>query len=175
MTHQVRGVLFGVVVTFVLILSLARPVRAENAPEEARVNGKYSNLLQVLYCPSDRAQYGEFRDYGHWGGGQWCGKRAKAGYWVWVAPNWYIWSDKGQSMPNVPNFGLGRDQDVPERASVNGKYNELLQVLNCPSDRAQYGEFNDYGYWGGGAWCGKKGKAGFWVWVAPNWYIWKTK
>ncbi|MCE1226645.1 MAG: hypothetical protein LWW87_09195 [Geobacteraceae bacterium] len=47
--------------------------------------------------------------------------------------------------------------------------------MNCPKDGSSYGNFRDYGYWGGGAWCGKQGKAGYWVWVAPNWYIWKNK
>lgn len=68
-----------------------------------------------------------------------------------------------------------RAEDVPEEASVNGNYSSLIQVLNCPSDRGQYGEFRDYGYWGGGPWCGKQGKAGHWVWVAPKWYVWKNK
>jgi len=56
--------------------------------------------------------------------------------------------------------------------SVNGKYSGLLQTLNCPSDKNQYGTYMDEGYWGGGAWCGQQGKAGYWVWVAPNWYVW---
>ncbi len=60
-------------------------------------------------------------------------------------------------------------------ASANGKYHNLLQKLACPSDRAKYGKYRDYGYWGGGPWCGQTGKAGYWVWVAPNWYIWGTK
>ena len=175
MMHQSRSLCISVVATFVLFFCLSQPVRSEDAPEEANVNGKYSNLIQVLYCPSDRGQYGEFRDYGHWGGGAWCGKRGKSGYWVWVSPNWYIWSDKGQRVPKPPILGSDREQNVPDRASVDGKYFELLQVLKCPSDRGQYGEFNDYGYWGGGSWCGKQGRAGYWVWVAPNWYIWKRK
>ncbi|MCP4265077.1 MAG: PASTA domain-containing protein [Candidatus Brocadiaceae bacterium] len=60
-------------------------------------------------------------------------------------------------------------------ASVNGKYSELIQKLTCPKDKATYGNFNDWGYWGGGTWCGQQGKAGYWVWVSPTWYVWKNK
>ena len=161
MKYQARSWFVGVLFVFALIISLSQPVRAENPPEEASVNGKYYNLKQVLSCPSDISQYGIFKDYGKWNGGPWCGQQGESGYWVWVAPNWYVWSDK-------------RSQ-IPAMASLNGKYTNLIQVLNCPSDRGQYGEFNDYGFWDGGSWCGQQGKAGYWVWVAPNWYIWEMK
>ncbi len=150
---------------FVLGLFLASLAIADEAPPAASVNGKYSGLIQVMNCPKDRGTYGEFRDYGHWGGGAWCGQTGKAGYWVWVAPNWYIWSTKGQKPA----------ANIPAASSVGGKYSNLVQVLNCPKDRGSYGEFRDYGHWGGGAWCGQTGKAGYWVWVAPNWYIWANK
>jgi len=159
MAHQAKSWFIGVFLVVALVISVARPACSEDIPEEASVNGKYSNMIQILNCPSDSGQYGEFKDYGYWGGGAWCGDQGKPGYWVWVAPNWYVWADKGRQ--------------IPARASVNGKYSKLIQTLHCPSDRGQYGEFRDYGYWGGDAWCGKQGKAGYWVWVAPNWYVWQ--
>lgn len=55
------------------------------------------------------------------------------------------------------------------------KYRNLLQTLHCPRDRGRYGEFTDYGYWRGGAWCGQRGEAGYWVWEYPNWYVWAEK
>jgi hypothetical protein len=67
---------------------------ADQIPAYASVDSKYSNLIQVLHCPKDKATYGEFKDYGHWEGGTWCGQTGKAGYWVWVAPNWYVWKNK---------------------------------------------------------------------------------
>jgi hypothetical protein len=161
MAHLAKSWFIGIFLVVALVTSLTRPARSEDIPEEASVNGKYTNVIQILNCPSDQGQYGEFKDYGYWGGGDWCGDQGKAGYWVWVAPNWYVWADKGEQ--------------IPARASVHGKYSKLTQILKCPSDRAQYGEFRDYGYWGGGDWCGKQGKAGYWVWVAPNWYVWKHK
>ncbi len=63
----------------------------EKAREKASVKGKYSNLLQILNCPKDRRSYGNFKDWGYWSGKRWCGKAVRKGYWVWVAPNWYIW------------------------------------------------------------------------------------
>ena len=122
---------------------------------EASAYDSYHNLLQVLTCPQDRSQYGDFYDYGYWGGGAWCGQTGSAGYWVWVAPDWYIWGDM-----------------IPEGASAYNQYYDLQQVLYCPSDADQYGEYSNYGYWGGGAWCGETGVAGYWVWVYPNWYVW---
>ncbi|MEO0769048.1 MAG: hypothetical protein AAFY72_06385 [Cyanobacteria bacterium J06649_4] len=35
-----------------------------------------------------------------------------------------------------------------DEISVEGKYTNLQQVLNCPEDEATYGEAHDYGYWG---------------------------
>lgn len=58
---------------------------------DASVNGKYAQLIQKLYCPADASTYGQFRDYGYWSGGTWCGQRGAAGYWVWVNPTWYVW------------------------------------------------------------------------------------
>ena len=68
--------------------------------------------------------------------------------------------------------GGGNDQ---ARASVGGKYSGLIQRLTCEADRKNYGEFRDWGHWGGGKWCGQQGKAGYWVWVAPTWYVWQYK
>jgi hypothetical protein len=59
-------------------------------------------------------------------------------------------------------------------ASVNGKYSDLIQVVNCPSNRGSYGEFYDWGYWSGTYWCGQSTQPGYWVWANPNWYIWRT-
>lgn len=139
--------------------------QAQTLPARSSANFKYKDLLQVLPCPTDRSAYGEFKDYGYWGGGTWCGQQGAAGHWVWVYPNWYVWSQKNTQTTIPP--------DLQKWATVGGKYSKLLQILHCPSDRSTYGEFKDYGYWGGGAWCGKQGVAGNWVWVYPNWYIWQ--
>lgn len=58
--------------------------------------------------------------------------------------------------------------------SANYKYSGFLQEIICPSDTPKYGEFKDSGYWKGGLWCGKQGKAGYWVWVKPKWCVWES-
>lgn len=67
-----------------------------------------------------------------------------------------------------------KEQGAPT-ASAHGKYADLLQELTCPADAEKYGKFKDYGYWEGGQWCGQMGKAGYWVWLKPTWYVWRTK
>ena len=153
-----RSVFFSIAIALSFLFFSSTRVAAVQVPVAASVNDKYSGLVQVLSCPQDAATYGQFRDYGYWGGGAWCGQSGQAGFWVWVAPNWYVWS-----------------YQVPPSASANGKYSRLIQIMTCPNDQAKYGQFTDYGYWGGGAWCGQVGKAGFWVWNAPNWYVWQNR
>lgn len=62
-----------------------------------------------------------------------------------------------------------------EKSSAYGRYQQLRQVMHCPQDQHQYGQYHDYGYWAGGSWCGQQGQAGYWVWSAPDWYIWQHK
>lgn len=154
---------FWSVCIVLLLLGFSVSVSALDIPQRASVGGKYSDLKQILKCQKDSKQYGRFKEYGYWGGGSWCGKHGQAGYWVWVAPNWYIWAKKG------------RKPEIPAQASVYGKYSGIKQILNCKPDRSKYGNFKDYGYWEGGSWCGKRGKAGYWVYHFPNWYIWRKK
>jgi len=73
----------------------------DNQSQANSVNGKYQNLLQTMFCPQDKAQYGEFSDYGYWAGGAWCGQMGQAGYWVWKYPNWYVWAKKAQLSDKV--------------------------------------------------------------------------
>lgn len=66
------------------------------------------------------------------------------------------------------------NQELESRASVDGKYQDLIQEVNCPKDANIYGEFYDYGYWSGTKWCNQNTKPGYWVWVKPVWYIWNS-
>lgn len=59
-------------------------------------------------------------------------------------------------------------------ASVNGKYEALLAIFTVPQDAARWGAYHDYGWWPGGTWAGVSGfPPGYWVYVAPTWYIWQ--
>ena len=75
-----------------------------------------------------------------------------------------------------PNATAGVSASTPVQATVGGKYSGLIMVLNCPADQNKYGNFNDWGYWNGasGTWCNQPAKAGHWVYVAPNWYVWQN-
>jgi hypothetical protein len=60
-----------------------------------------------------------------------------------------------------------------ERASVNGKYADLLGTFQIPEDVEQYGTWHDYGFWEGRSYKGINDlPRGYWVYVAPTWYIW---
>jgi hypothetical protein len=62
--------------------------------DRASVHGKYSSLVTTIHVPDDQAEYGDFRDWGYWGGGTYKGNPdAPAGYWVYLAPYWYIWAN----------------------------------------------------------------------------------
>lgn len=68
------------------------PKPVDAALEKAAVGGKYSKLLRKIEVPDDVTNYGKFCDYGHYTGTSWAGyDNLPAGYWVYVAPHWYIW------------------------------------------------------------------------------------
>src|SRR5512138_3817995 len=70
---------------------------------------------------------------------------------------------------------LPADPDLLARASAGGKYSDLVATIEVPEDAKTYGAAHDYGAWGGGPYAGiPDTPAGFWVWVAPRWYVWKT-
>lgn len=154
----------------IIILLMMGLNPAAQAADITSANGKYSGLVQQLLCPTDSVKYGDFKDFGYWSGGNWCGQKGKAGYWVWVNPTWYVWASNELADAGSVNSA----KSANSANSVNGKYSGLVQTINCPKDTAKYGSFTDYGYWGGGTWCGRKGKAGYWVWSAPNWYVWSN-
>lgn len=74
--------------------------RRPAAPPEpdSTVNGKYKSLLRRLNVPEDAQKYGQFSDYGFdqtktYGGAE----NLPEGYWVYVAPYWYIWGESTQA------------------------------------------------------------------------------
>ena len=60
------------------------------------------------------------------------------------------------------------------RASVGGKYRELLKKVAAPGDWMSYGAFCDWGFWTGTSYAGVNDlPPGHWVYVYPDWYVWK--
>lgn len=143
------------VAAVLVLLFLSGSAVAQPVPDDD--GGRFHTLRATIHCPQDEATYGARSVYGYWGGGPWCGQNGPEGHWVYAAPNWYVWA--GQRAPN---------------ANAGGRYDGLLATLNCPSDRGQYGSFHDFGYWGGGDWCGDRGPAGYWVYSYPDWHVWET-
>ncbi|MBM83201.1 MAG: hypothetical protein CMJ78_21785 [Planctomycetaceae bacterium] len=67
-------------------------------------------------------------------------------------------------------------QEAQMRAETGGKYAQLLKTVSSPSDWQTYGQFNDYGFWGGKTYAGQSNlPEGYWVYVYPNWYIFKDQ
>ena len=141
----------------ILMFCLVFLVGAEARGNSSTAYGKYSGLKQKMKCSQDKKTYGTFKDSGYWKGGAWCGERGKAGYWVYAYPYWYVWRSK------------------VDKTSAYGKYRGLKQKMKCSQDRTKYGNYKDSGYWKGGPWCGERGKAGYWVYAYPNWYVWRYR
>jgi secreted protein with Ig-like and vWFA domain/anti-sigma-K factor RskA len=63
--------------------------------------------------------------------------------------------------------------EARQRATVEGKYEELLDKFEARDDAERYGEFHDYGWSADKSHAGRSGlPAGYWVYVYPDWYIW---
>ena len=72
----------------------------------------------------------------------------------------------------APVQPLTREQ-AEAKASVNGRYKNLLRIIEAPEDSAAYGSFSDFGRWEGTSYRGLDNlPQGYWVYVAPYWFIW---
>lgn len=61
------------------------------------------------------------------------------------------------------------------QAFSKGTYQEPLLSFDCPQDQQQYGQSYQGDYEAATHYCGKTQPAGYWVWVAPDWYLWRQK
>jgi Ca-activated chloride channel family protein len=76
-----------------------------------------------------------------------------------------------ETLPASPQ-PLTREQ-AEAKASLNGKYKNLLRIIDAPDDSSAYGDFSDFGRWEGTSYRGQNNlPQGYWVYVAPHWYIW---
>ncbi|MBI3864245.1 MAG: von Willebrand factor type A domain-containing protein [Planctomycetia bacterium] len=58
-------------------------------------------------------------------------------------------------------------------ASVDGKYKNLLRIVEAPADMSTYSATHDFGRWEGTTYSGQSNlPKGYWVYIYPNWYIW---
>ena len=85
----------------------------EQSLKRAAVNGKYRMLLAQIKVENDRAEYGDFRDLGLRDRKEYDQhKDLPKGYWVYVAPYWYIWRDL--TSMNRPKRPWGPEQATGE-------------------------------------------------------------
>lgn len=67
-------------------------------------------------------------------------------------------------------------KDALKKASVDGKYSNLLHIIESKDDFQTYQQFSDYGFWSGKSYAGHQNlQPGYWVYAFPNWYVWKKK
>ncbi len=63
---------------------------------------------------------------------------------------------------------------TPPTPAVRSRYRTLLRKIGAPDDQATFGDFYDYGYWAGTSYKGQNElPPGYWVYLAPNWYIFR--
>jgi hypothetical protein len=133
------------------------------------IDGKYRTILKTIYSPKDKAKFGEIYEWGYRDATSYGGTYViPKGYWVYAHPYWYIWDKKGKKERKE------KTTTDEKRASVDGKYRNLLKTLSVPRDRDGYGEFFEFGYANDKEYEGYTGlPPGYWVYVYPHWYIWK--
>jgi hypothetical protein len=80
-------------------------------------------------------------------------------------------SDAQQRIVEITASGR---RSIPNSVTAQHRYRILLTTLTVADDRGSYGDFCDYGYWNGKSYAGHNDlPAGYWVYVAPTWYIYK--
>jgi hypothetical protein len=63
--------------------------------QTAKMNGKYRNLLRVLWVPEDRERYGPVHEFGLWTEGDYHGHGGiPRGYLVYIYPHWFLWGER---------------------------------------------------------------------------------
>lgn len=120
----------------VFITGFANISSAEEIDPAASMNGRYSELLQKIYCPEDSKLYGEFKEYGYRAGENWCGVAAATGYLVWVSPNWYVWRRKarstvGNNAPHVPGYDVHQARKRKSSQDCRPVHTSIVVVNPC--------------------------------------------
>jgi Ca-activated chloride channel family protein len=97
--HGHRRAFLGLVAQAESLMGQVHPVTPP-APDST-VGGKYKSLLRRLHVPADTEKYGQFKELGHSEMKSYAGsENLPAGYWVYVAPYWYLWAESTQKVAN---------------------------------------------------------------------------
>ncbi|MEK6235878.1 MAG: hypothetical protein N2C14_14310, partial [Planctomycetales bacterium] len=104
----------------------------------ATAGGKYRGLLRVFEESQDEATYGEFHDWGYWSGTEYAGhEKLPAGYWVYVAPRWYIWSDANEEYVSHGPIGKAAAEPDPFSEMAEG---DTPVTIHLAKEQVIYGD-----------------------------------
>jgi hypothetical protein len=87
----------------------------DKALKKARAGGKYSMLLRQIWLPDDRKGFTDFFEFGYRTDST-CAQYTNLpkGYWVYVAPYWYIWRDRAGSQETGRAWGPEQATGKPD-------------------------------------------------------------
>lgn len=101
------------------IVQRIAPAKSESPaagnPDRPAPHSRYRTLLKKLDVPEDQQRFGDFCDWGYWSGSQYAGQdHLPPGYWVYLAPKWYIFKEDvtGESVAPRPPRPWGPEQAV---------------------------------------------------------------
>jgi hypothetical protein len=182
-------------------------VDPETVPSETMLkaangwHGVYKNLLAVIHAPEDKASFSQFSEFGWKDAFPYKEYGAQpAGWWVYVAPYWFVWDTRDGQKENTGSAGalIPADGKIPPAGERNGfvdptslpghivfraalgktdaRYSNMLAAIQDPDDVKEFSKFSEYGYQPVKNYkTYGQAPAGFWVYVEPYWIVWNLK
>lgn len=104
--------------------------RLDESLKKARCDGTYRMLLRQIAVPGDADKHGPFEDAGFRDVNTYAGhKDLPAGWWVYVAPYWYIWRDLAASRRVPRNWGPEQATGKPSVTAAGDSVNAWCPKL----------------------------------------------
>jgi len=163
-------------------------------------HGVYKNLIGVIHAPEDQVEWTQFSEFGWKDTLPYKEYGAQpAGWWVYVAPYWFIWDTRdGQKELGGSGSLVSSDGQTPAAGGRNGfidpstipgrvafraalgktdaQYTNMLAVIQDPDDEKEFTKFSEFGWQPTKSYkTYGQAPAGYWVYVAPYWVIWNLK
>jgi hypothetical protein len=114
-SRVIGPLLLGCLAGVSLVAAPAPPDDPTESLKKARVGGKYQMLLHQIKVEKDQADFGDFCDYGHLSLTTYKGHENLApGWWVYVAPYWYVWRDKTANVEEKRAWGPEQATGEPD-------------------------------------------------------------